>query len=67
MYRKQANGRWLIVEHHSSGMPELQPAGVAEMFDRWNTALQTGNPEIVADLYAPDGVLLPTVSNQVSS
>jgi hypothetical protein len=27
--------------------------------------LQTGNPEIVADLYAPDGVLLPTVSNQV--
>jgi hypothetical protein len=30
-------------------------------------ALQTGNPEIVADLYAPDGVLLPTVSNQVSA
>lgn len=29
--------------------------------------LQTGNPEVVADLYAPDGVLLPTVSNQVSS
>lgn len=28
-------------------------------------ALQTGNPEVVADLYAPDGVLLPTVSNQV--
>lgn len=27
--------------------------------------LQTGNPEVVADLYAPDGVLLPTVSNQV--
>lgn len=27
--------------------------------------MQTGNPEVVADLYAPDGVLLPTVSNQV--
>eukprot|EP00775_Hariotina_reticulata_P002341 gene2341-2649_t len=64
LYRKY-NGEWKIAEHHSSAMPEAQPAGVAEMFDRWNSALQTGNPEIVADLYAPDGVLLPTVSNQV--
>eukprot|EP00882_Tetradesmus_deserticola_P000901 GHRQ01000979.1.p1 GENE.GHRQ01000979.1~~GHRQ01000979.1.p1 ORF type:complete len:416 (+),score=162.30 GHRQ01000979.1:201-1448(+) len=64
LYRKY-NGRWLIAEHHSSAMPEQKPAGVEEMFDKWNAALQTGNPEIVADLYAPDGVLLPTVSNQV--
>ncbi|PPT90537.1 SgcJ/EcaC family oxidoreductase, partial [Xanthomonas arboricola] len=28
-------------------------------------ALATGNPDKVADLYAPDGVLLPTVSNEV--
>ena len=27
--------------------------------------LQTGDPEIVASMYAPDGVLLPTVSNKV--
>ena len=38
---------------------------LAAQFDRWNSALQTGDPEIVASLYADDGVLLPTVSNQV--
>ena len=31
----------------------------------WNAALQTGDPEKVADLYAKDAVLLPTVSNKV--
>ena len=38
---------------------------VAALFDTWNAALATGNPHKVADLYAPDGVLLPTVSNEV--
>jgi hypothetical protein len=41
LYRKY-NGRWLIAEHHSSAMPEQKPAGVEEMFDKWNTALQVG-------------------------
>lgn len=39
---KNVNGQWKIAEHHSSAMPEAQPAGVAEMFDRWNAALQVG-------------------------
>lgn len=38
---------------------------ISALFDEWNAALQTGNAETVADLYAKDGVLLPTVSNQV--
>ncbi|MFD5164457.1 SgcJ/EcaC family oxidoreductase [Streptomyces hawaiiensis] len=38
---------------------------VLGLFDRWNAALRTGDPEKVADLYAKDAVLLPTVSNQV--
>lgn len=38
---------------------------IAGLFDRWNAALATGNPAEVAKLYAPKGVLLPTVSNQV--
>ncbi|MER5573768.1 SgcJ/EcaC family oxidoreductase [Streptomyces massasporeus] len=38
---------------------------VLGLFDRWNAALQTGDPDKVADLYAKDAVLLPTVSNQV--
>ncbi|WMD03149.1 SgcJ/EcaC family oxidoreductase [Streptomyces sp. FXY-T5] len=40
-------------------------AQVLGLFDRWNAALQTGDPKKVADLYAKDAVLLPTVSNQV--
>ena len=67
MYRL-INGNWKITEHHSSAMPEpvVNPLDqVAAQFDRWNSALQTGDPEVVASLYADDGVLLPTVSNKV--
>jgi uncharacterized protein (TIGR02246 family) len=39
-------------------------AEVREQFDRWNAALQSGDPERVADQYAPDGVLIPTLSNE---
>ena len=39
---------------------------ILALFDRWNAALQTGDPKQVAALYdGVDGVLLPTVSNQV--
>ena len=38
---------------------------ILPLFDQWNDALKTDNPERVAALYASDAVLLPTVSNQV--
>ena len=38
---------------------------IAGLFDRWNTALQTGNAQAVVDLYSPNAVLQPTVSNEV--
>lgn len=38
---------------------------IAALFDQWNAALATGDPEKVADLYAPNAVLLPTASNQI--
>ena len=39
---------------------------IEKLFNDWNNALQTGNPKSVASLYDEnDGVLLPTVSNQV--
>ncbi|MFC5728643.1 MULTISPECIES: SgcJ/EcaC family oxidoreductase [Nocardioides] len=38
---------------------------IAALFDRWNAAVETGDAEKVADLYAPDAVLLPTLSPQI--
>ncbi len=39
--------------------------GILTNFDRWNEALLSGDPHQVAHLYAPDAILLPTVSNKV--
>ncbi len=39
-------------------------AQIAALFDRWNASLATGNPDRVAANYAPDAVLLPTVTNE---
>lgn len=36
---------------------------IAALFDKWNDALQTGNPEEVNARYADTAVLLPTLSN----
>ena len=38
---------------------------VIALFDAWNAALATLDPDSVTALYADDAVLLPTVSNQV--
>ncbi|MEM7324329.1 MAG: SgcJ/EcaC family oxidoreductase [Actinomycetota bacterium] len=38
---------------------------IAGLFDTWNEALRTEDPDQVTGLYAPDAVLLPTLSNQV--
>jgi uncharacterized protein (TIGR02246 family) len=53
-YKRLDDGQWYIVDHHSSGMPEVvvnnDIAEVSHQFDRWNTALQTGDPNMVAAL-----------------
>ena len=38
---------------------------VLGLFETWNAALATGDPDTVTALYADDAVLLPTVSNKV--
>ncbi|MCG7985317.1 MAG: SgcJ/EcaC family oxidoreductase [Candidatus Thiodiazotropha lotti] len=38
---------------------------ITALFDEWNNALQTGDPKKVSALYDSNGILLPTVSNQV--
>ncbi|MFE9677433.1 SgcJ/EcaC family oxidoreductase [Streptomyces sp. NPDC006259] len=53
----------------SAAGPEESPRPtrkqIASFFDTWNAALRTGDPDQVADLYAKDAILLPTVSNEV--
>ncbi len=38
---------------------------IKRLFDRWNEALATGDPDAVTSLYSSDAVLLPTVSNKM--
>lgn len=43
----------------------MTTGAIETLFDTWNAALQTRDPDEVVKLYAEDAVLLPTVSNQV--
>lgn len=43
----------------------MKETEIAALFDQWNRAVQDGDPGKVADLYAPDAILLPTLSNRV--
>jgi uncharacterized protein (TIGR02246 family) len=47
----------------SAALPSQQE--IAGLFDQWDQALATLDPGKVAARYAPDAVLLPTVSNKV--
>ncbi|WP_239171652.1 SgcJ/EcaC family oxidoreductase [Vibrio sp. Of14-4] len=38
---------------------------ILDLFQRWNDALQTGDPKLVSILYTQDAILLPTISNVV--
>lgn len=38
---------------------------ILALFEQWNSALKTGQPKAVVELYAGNAILLPTVSNQV--
>lgn len=53
----------------SLGVPEAtaKPSKkqIAGLFDDWDDAVRTGDPAKVADLYASDSVLLPTLSNRL--
>lgn len=38
---------------------------VLKLFNDWNSAIQTGDPDLVVSLYANNAVLVPTLSNDV--
>lgn len=52
-------------EEPASTAQPMTTQDVAALFDTWNAALATGDPAVVAARYAPDAVLLPTVSDEV--
>ena len=35
------------------------------LFDQWNNAIETKDPDTVTELYADDAILLPTLSNTI--
>ena len=43
----------------------LTESEVLGLFDQWNAALASLDPDAVTALYTENGILLPTVSNQV--
>jgi uncharacterized protein (TIGR02246 family) len=51
------------VRAHQSCTPVTEQQ-VEALFDRWNASLGTGDPHKVAANYAPQSILLPTVSNK---
>merc|ERR1712151_84020 len=58
------DGEWKISQHHSSVMPQANnEAEVRNLFQLWNSALATEDPDAVAKRYAKDATLLPTVSD----
>jgi len=63
------DGEWKISHHHSSVMPEgtipkaITAEEVRNLFQLWNGALATLDPDAVARRYAKSAVLLPTVSD----
>jgi len=63
------DGEWKISQHHSSVMPEgTKPTAITEeevknLFQLWNSALATEDPDAVAKRYSSNAVLLPTVSD----
>ena len=49
---------------HTETCARIDPHQVAALFDHWNAALKTADPEKVTRDYAPDAILIPTVANE---
>ncbi|WP_277207846.1 SgcJ/EcaC family oxidoreductase [Isoptericola croceus] len=56
-----------VAQHAQVAKHGAQPtrATIDALFGQWNAAVESGDPEEVADLYASDAVLLPTLSPEV--
>lgn len=52
-----------VESEHTENCKVTSEAEIASLFDRWNQALLSGDPDLVAANYAEESILLPTVSN----
>lgn len=55
----------LLFSQTTFALQAVTEKDITALFDQWNQSLQTGKPEEVVKNYAPDAILLPTVSNRV--
>lgn len=55
----------LLFSQATFALQAVTEKDITALFDQWNQSLQTGKPEEVVKNYAPDAILLPTLSNQV--
>lgn len=53
-----------LAQAHSEECRATTDDEIASLFDRWNASLATGDPARVVSNYAPESILLPTVSNK---
>jgi uncharacterized protein (TIGR02246 family) len=60
-----AGKKYLSKSTVDEGLTGAEVDGILAAFYKWNNALATLNPENVIDLYSPDAILLPTVSDDV--
>ncbi|WP_424216721.1 SgcJ/EcaC family oxidoreductase (plasmid) [Streptomyces sp. BI20] len=65
--RADDRGTERAAERHAPSRPAAKPSTreITALFDGWNRALRTGDPEVVAARYARDAVLLPTASARI--
>jgi uncharacterized protein (TIGR02246 family) len=54
-----------VVQSNRGACQRPSEQEIADQFTGWDAALATGDVQEVADRYAPNAVLLPTVSNRV--
>ena len=43
----------------------MKDSEITDLFNLWNSALQTKDPKKVSALYEENGILIPTLSNKV--
>jgi uncharacterized protein (TIGR02246 family) len=55
---------WALPARAVEACAPMDPRGVAQLFDQWNSALRSGDPDQVVALYSDDALLLPTLSSQ---